>query len=153
MDSAAGPTFIGAFGVVWPLIIIAIGLMLLGVPIVDCADLRHVRRVPAAGRIRAAACAANHDQLARLPAALAIPFFILAAGLMNVGGITEPLMALASSLVGHFRGGLGHVNVLTNVLMGGPSGSSTADAAAIAKMMVPTMERRGFPKPVQRRAD
>ena len=66
---------------------------------------------------------------------------------MNAGAITEALMAFATTLVGHFRGGLGHVNVLTNVLMGGPSGSSTADAAAIAKMMVPTMERRGFPSP------
>ena len=56
---------------------------------------------------------------------------------MNVGGITERLMALAISLVGHFRGGLGHVNVLTNTLMGGVSGSSTADAAAIAKTLVP----------------
>ena len=78
---------------------------------------------------------------------LAIPFFMLAAGLMNVGGITERLIALAASLVGHFRGGLGHVNVLTNTLMGGVSGSSTADAAAIAKTMVPAMERRGYPKP------
>jgi C4-dicarboxylate transporter DctM subunit len=78
---------------------------------------------------------------------LAIPFFMLAAGLMNVGGITERLVALAATLVGHFRGGLGHVNVLTNTLMGGVSGSSTADAAAIAKTLVPAMERRGYPKP------
>jgi C4-dicarboxylate transporter DctM subunit len=78
---------------------------------------------------------------------LAIPFFMLAAGFMNVGGITERLVALAATLVGHFRGGLGHVNVLTNTLMGGVSGSSTADAAAIAKTMVPAMAKRGYPKP------
>jgi C4-dicarboxylate transporter DctM subunit len=66
---------------------------------------------------------------------------------MNVGGITERLIALATTLVGHFRGGLGHVNVVTNTLMGGVSGSSTADAAAIAKTMVPAMARRGYPKP------
>ena len=83
---------------------------------------------------------------------LAIPFFMLAAGMMNVGGITEKLIALATTLVGHFRGGLGHVNVLTNTLMGGVSGSSTADAAAIAKTMVPAMARRGYPEAVRRRA-
>ena len=146
LESAAGTTVIGAFGVVWPLIVMAIGLMLLGVPIVDALIFgTFVAFLP-------------QGELALLPVPqgmansldyllLAIPFFVLAAGLMNVGAITEALMSLASSLVGHVRGGLAHVNVLTNVLMGGPSGSSTADAAAIAKMMVPTMERRGFPKP------
>lgn len=78
---------------------------------------------------------------------LAIPFFILAAGLMNAGGITDRLVHLATRLVGHLRGGLGHVNVLTNTMMAGLSGSSMADAAAIAKVMVPGMEARGYPRP------
>jgi len=78
---------------------------------------------------------------------LAIPFFILAAGLMGVGGITERLVDLATRLVGHLRGGLGHVNVLTNTMMAGLSGSSMADAAAITKVMVPGMEARGYPRP------
>ena len=146
LESAAGTSLIGAFGVVWPLVIMAIGLMLLGVPIVDALIFgTFVAFLP-------------QGELALLPVPqgmansldyllLAIPFFMLAAGLMNVGGITEKLIALASTLVGHFRGGLGHVNVLTNTLMGGVSGSSTADAAAIAKTMVPAMERRGYPKP------
>ncbi len=146
LESAAGTTLIGAFGVVWPLVIVAIGLMLLGVPIVNALIFgTFVAFLP-------------QGELALLPIPqgmtnaldyllLAIPFFMLAAGLMNVGGITERLIALAASLVGHFRGGLGHVNVLTNTLMGGVSGSSTADAAAIAKTLVPAMERRGYPKP------
>jgi C4-dicarboxylate transporter DctM subunit len=75
---------------------------------------------------------------------LAIPFFILAASLMNVAGITERLLNLATTLVGHFRGGLGHVNVLTNTLMGGISGSSMADAAAVAKALVPEMKKKGY---------
>lgn len=77
---------------------------------------------------------------------LAIPFFILAASVMNAGGITERLVDLATRLVGHLRGGLGHVNVLTNTMMAGLSGSSMADAAAIAKVMVPGMEKRGYPR-------
>jgi len=76
---------------------------------------------------------------------LAIPFFILAASLMNVAGITERLLDLATTLVGHFRGGLGYVNVLTNTLMGGISGSSMADAAAVAKALVPEMKKKGYP--------
>ena len=75
---------------------------------------------------------------------LAIPFFIMAAAVMNVGGITTRLVELATLLVGHFRGGLGQANVVTNTLLAGVSGSSTADASAITKLMVPEMERRGY---------
>lgn len=146
LEAAARTDAMRALGVVWPLVILALGLMLLGIPIVDALIFgTFVAFVP-------------QGELALLPVPqgltnaldyllLAIPFFMLAAGLMNVGGITERLVAFAATLVGHFRGGLGHVNVLTNTLMGGVSGSSTADAAAIAKTMVPAMERRGYPKP------
>jgi C4-dicarboxylate transporter DctM subunit len=77
---------------------------------------------------------------------LAIPFFIMAAAVMNVGGITTRLVDFATSLVGHFRGGLGQANVVTNTLLAGVSGSSTADASAIAKLMVPEMEKHGYPR-------
>ena len=147
MLSAPGLAVIGSMGVVWPLVIISISLMLLGVPIVDALIFGTFVAFLPRGEFDLLPLPQTMTNTFESPLLLAIPFFILAAGLMNAGAITEALMALASSLVGHFRGGLGHVNVLTNVLMGGPSGSSTADAAAIAKMMVPTMERRGFPKP------
>lgn len=75
---------------------------------------------------------------------LAIPFFVMAAAVMNVAGITTRLVDLATRLVGHLRGGLGQANVVTNTLLAGISGSSTADASAIAKLMVPEMERRGY---------
>ena len=75
---------------------------------------------------------------------LAIPFFILAASLMNAAGITSRLVDLASAWFGHLRGGLGHVNVATNTMMAGISGSSMADAAAIGKILVPEMEKRGY---------
>lgn len=77
---------------------------------------------------------------------LSVPFFILAAALMNIGGVTQRLIDLAQSLVGSFRGGLAYVNVLTNTMMAGVSGSSIADAAGTAKMLVPSMERQGFSK-------
>ena len=147
MLSAPGLAIIGAMGVVWPLVIISTALMLLGVPIVDSLIFGTFVAFLPRGEFDLLPLPQTMTNTFESPLLLAIPFFILAAGLMNAGAITEALMALAASMVGHFRGGLGHVNVLTNVLMGGPSGSSTADAAAIAKMMVPTMERRGFPKP------
>jgi tripartite ATP-independent transporter DctM subunit len=146
LASVAGTTLIGAFGIVWPLVIMAIGLMLLGVPIVDALIFgTFVAFLPQGDLALLPVPHAMANSLDYL--LLAIPFFMLAAGMMNVGGITEKLIALATTLVGHLRGGLGHVNVLTNTLMGGVSGSSTADAAAIAKTMVPAMERRGYPKP------
>jgi tripartite ATP-independent transporter DctM subunit len=78
---------------------------------------------------------------------LAIPFFILAAAVMNAGGITPRLVDLAVQLVGHLRGGLGQANVIANTFLAGISGSSTADASTIAKLMVPAMEKRGYDRP------
>ncbi len=78
---------------------------------------------------------------------LAIPFFILAAAIMNAGGITPRLVDLAVKLVGHFRGGLGQANVVTNTLLAGISGSSTADASTVAKLLVPEMAKRGYDRP------
>jgi tripartite ATP-independent transporter DctM subunit len=77
---------------------------------------------------------------------LAIPLFILAGELMLRGGISERLIALASSLVGHLRGGLGQVSVLASTLFGGVSGSALADVSAIGSTMIPQMEKRGFSK-------
>ncbi len=75
---------------------------------------------------------------------LAIPFFILAAAVMNVGGITVRIVDLAYHLVGHFRGGLAQANIVTNVMLAGVSGSSTADASATAKLLVPEMVKHGY---------
>jgi tripartite ATP-independent transporter DctM subunit len=78
---------------------------------------------------------------------LAIPFFILAAAVMNAGGITPRLVDLAVQLVGHMRGGLGQANVVANTMLAGISGSSTADASTMAKLMVPEMAKRGYDRP------
>lgn len=78
---------------------------------------------------------------------LAIPFFILAAAVMNAGGITPRLVDVAIKLVGHLRGGLGQANVVTNTMLAGISGSSTADASTVAKLLIPEMARRGYDRP------
>ncbi len=80
-------------------------------------------------------------------ALLAIPFFITAGSVMNYSGITERLMRLCDLLVGHIRGGLGHVNVLLSAMMGGLSGSCAADAAQDCKILVPEMVKLGYDKP------
>ncbi len=78
---------------------------------------------------------------------LAMPLFVAAAQIMNAGGLTVRLIALARALVGHLRGGLAQVNVLTSVFFGFDSGSSAADASLLAKMTVPEMVRNGYPAP------
>ena len=75
---------------------------------------------------------------------LAVPFFLLAANLMNAAGITDRLIRLARAMVGHLPGGLGHVNVVVSMLFAGISGSSTADAAGIGSLLIPQMKAQGY---------
>lgn len=75
---------------------------------------------------------------------IAIPLFIFAGEIMLRGGISERLIALASALVGHLRGGLGQVSVLSSLFFGGVSGSAIADVSAIGGAMIPQMVKRGF---------
>jgi tripartite ATP-independent transporter DctM subunit len=75
---------------------------------------------------------------------LAVPFFLLTANLMNSGGITERLMSLSRSMVGHFPGGLAQVNVVLSFFFAGISGSSTADAASQSKLFIPAMVKDGY---------
>lgn len=78
---------------------------------------------------------------------LAVPFFILAGELMNAGGITAAIVRFAQSLVGHVRGGLAQVNILSSMLFAGISGSAVADASALGKMLIPEMEKQGYTRP------
>ena len=75
---------------------------------------------------------------------LAVPFFLMAANIMNSAGITDRLVRLAQALVGHLPGGLGHINVVVSMLFAGISGSSTADAAGIGSLLIPQMKKQGF---------
>ncbi|MGQ4877837.1 TRAP transporter large permease [Billgrantia sp. LNSP4103-1] len=75
---------------------------------------------------------------------MAIPLFILAGNLMNASGLTERLMGLARLLVGHLRGGLGHVNVVSSVFFAGVNGSAVADTSALGSLLVPAMQKEGY---------
>lgn len=75
---------------------------------------------------------------------MAVPFFILAGDFMNSGGTTKALVDFARGIVGHIRGGLAHVNILSSVLFAGLSGSAVADTSAIGSMMIPAMEKAGY---------
>ena len=75
---------------------------------------------------------------------LAVPFFLLTANLMNVGGITDRLVRLSRSMVGHFPGGLAQINVVLSIFFAGISGSSTADAASQSKIFIEAQRKEGY---------
>jgi len=77
---------------------------------------------------------------------LAIPFFVLAGAIMAEGGMSRRLVAFAGVLVGFVRGGLSLVNILASTFFGAISGSSVADTASIGSVMIPEMEKRGYPR-------
>ena len=77
---------------------------------------------------------------------LAIPFFVLAGAIMAEGGMSHRLVAFASVLVGFVRGGLALVNILASTFFGAISGSSMADTASIGSVLIPEMEKKGYPR-------
>ncbi|TMJ09774.1 MAG: TRAP transporter large permease subunit, partial [Bacillati bacterium ANGP1] len=76
---------------------------------------------------------------------LAIPLFILAGGIMSSAGISLRIINMASTLVGHIRGGLGMVNVASSMFFAEISGSAVADVAAIGSIIMPAMVQKGYP--------
>ncbi|MGB0688281.1 MAG: TRAP transporter large permease [Paracoccaceae bacterium] len=75
---------------------------------------------------------------------MALPFFMLAGELMNRGGITTRLVEFSQALMGHLRGGLAHVNILSSMLFAGLSGSAVADTSALGSTLIPAMEKNGY---------
>ncbi|MDO9095679.1 MAG: TRAP transporter large permease [Rubrivivax sp.] len=78
---------------------------------------------------------------------LAIPFFVLAGAIMAEGGMARRLVAFAGVLVGFLRGGLSLVNIMASTFFGAISGSSVADTASIGSVLIPEMEKKGYPRP------
>jgi tripartite ATP-independent transporter DctM subunit len=78
---------------------------------------------------------------------LAIPFFVLAGAIMAEGGMAHRLVAFAGVLVGFIRGGLSLVNIMASTFFGAISGSSVADTASIGTVLIPQMEKSGYPRP------
>lgn len=75
---------------------------------------------------------------------LAVPFFLLAGEAMNAGGLSRRLVEFGLSLIGHVRGGLGYVAIVTAILLASLSGSAVADTAAVASILFPVMRRSGY---------
>lgn len=78
---------------------------------------------------------------------MAMPLFILAGDIMNRTGITEQVAGFAYRLVGHLRGGLAHANIVASIFFAGITGSAVADSAALGTMLIPAMEKEGYPRP------
>lgn len=75
---------------------------------------------------------------------LAVPFFLMLGDVMTRSGITGRLVNLANALVGHIRGSLAHVNIVTSMLLAGIQGAATADTAAVGSMLIPAMKKDGY---------
>lgn len=132
-----------------PVVLVLVGLVaiLIGVPVAFALAIGAFTAFASANPILLVTIAQNMGASLNSFTLLAIPFFILAAAVMNAGGITPRLVELAMLLVGHLRGGLAQANVVTNTMLAGVSGSSTADASTIAKLLVPEMAKRGYDRP------
>lgn len=76
---------------------------------------------------------------------LAVPLFILAGSIMNKGGITRRLVNVSNAFVGHFHGGLAQVNIMASILFAGLSGSAIADTSSLGSILIPAMEKDGYP--------
>ena len=120
------------------------GLMLLRVPVAFALGLACVPvyviepRLDAQGLVQETFNAYNSFIL------LAVPFFLLTASFMNVGGITDRLVRFSRALVGHFPGGLAQINVVLSIFCAGVSGSSTADAASQSKIFIEAQTKEGY---------
>ncbi|MDO5642652.1 MAG: TRAP transporter large permease subunit [Paracoccus sp. (in: a-proteobacteria)] len=77
---------------------------------------------------------------------LAVPFFLVAGEVMSQGGLSTRIVRLATAMVGHRRGGLGYVAILTSIVLAGLSGSAVADAAALVSILYPMMRKAGYPQ-------
>jgi tripartite ATP-independent transporter DctM subunit len=120
-----------------------VGLLLIGTPVAFCLGIASFATVLYLG-LPPVVVFQRLNSGVSVYALMAIPFFIYAGDLMVRGDIARRLVALAGALVGHLRGGLGQVNILTSVMFGGVSGSATADASAVGGIMVPQMKARGY---------
>jgi tripartite ATP-independent transporter DctM subunit len=123
-----------------------IGAVALGIPIAYSLLLSGVALMVHLGNFDAQILAQNVLEGANSFPLLAVPFFMLAGEIMNVGGLSRRIVDLAIALVGHVRGGLGYVTIIAACLMASLSGSAVADTAALTALLLPMMVRAGHQK-------
>lgn len=121
-----------------------LGAMLLGVPIAFSLLLCGAALMWHLDLFDAQILAQNTIEGANSFPLLAVPFFMLAGEIMNAGGLSRRIVNFAMTLVGHVRGGLGYVGIIAAVIMAALSGSAVADAAALAALLLPMMNRAGY---------
>ncbi|MCW5654352.1 TRAP transporter large permease subunit [Hydrogenophaga sp.] len=131
---------------IWIFVLALLGAMLIGVPIAYALLLSGVALMWHLDLFDAQILAQNVINGADSFPLLAVPFFMLAGEIMNVGGLSQRIVNLAMTLVGHRRGGLGYVAVVAGCLMAALSGSAVADTAALAALLLPMMTRAGHDK-------
>lgn len=119
-------------------------LMVLGVPIAFSLSISAIVTALATGEFAATAIVHRMIGNSSSYTLLAIPFFILAAKLMNTGGITRKIFRCCSAWVGWIPGGLGHANVVASIVFSGMSGSAVADAGGLGQIEVEAMKDEGF---------
>ena len=129
---------------IWFLFALMLGTMLIGVPILLAIALVGYVGVAAVPDLVLPLFA--QKMFAQLDSftLLALPYFILAGGLMSASGMSQQLVDFSRVLVGHLRAGLAHASVVASMVFAGISGSSTADASAIAAIVIPTMKKSGY---------
>jgi TRAP-type transport system large permease protein len=121
-----------------------LGAMALGVPIAFSLLLCGTALMWSMNMFDAQILAQNTTEGANSFPLLAVPFFMLAGEIMNAGGLSRRIVGFAMTLVGHVRGGLGYVAIMAAIIMAALSGSAVADAAALAALLLPMMNRAGF---------
>lgn len=129
---------------IWLLFALMLGTMLIGVPILLSIALVGYVGVAAVPDLVLPLFA--QKMFAQLDSftLLALPYFILAGGLMSASGMSQQLVDFSRVLVGHYRAGLAHASVVASMVFAGISGSSTADASAISAIVIPTMKKAGY---------
>jgi len=125
-----------------------VGAMALGIPIAYALLASGVALMWHLGLFDAQILAQNFINGADSFPLLAIPFFMLAGEIMNVGGLSQRIVNFALALVGHVKGGLGYVVILAACLLSALSGSAVADAAALSALLLPMMVQAGHKKEV-----
>jgi tripartite ATP-independent transporter DctM subunit len=120
-----------------------LGAMALGMPIAYALILCGVALMLHLGIFDAQIVAQNIINGADSFPLMAVPFFVLAGELMNEGGLSRRIVAMALALVGHIRGGLGYVTIVAGIILAALSGSAVADAAALSTLLIPMMVAAG----------
>lgn len=128
-------------------LITLLGLSCLGLPIGVAMICASIVYLGASGQDMSIAAEQVLNGLNGSYVLLAVPLFIFSAGLMNAGSLTDRLLRFCDLLVGRFRGGLGHVNIVQSVIFAGMSGSAVADAAGSGKVQIDMMTKGGVYTP------